>query len=71
MMSRKMPGSHRVDYSASAEDEATVPCLTLDAWVECHRISLAEVTFVKVDTQGSEVHVLSGATHGQEFAVAP
>ena len=56
-------GSHRVVHaSPAAEEEETVPCTTLDAWVERHGIDLAEVTFVKVDTQGSELHVLSGAS---------
>jgi FkbM family methyltransferase len=59
----KMPGSHRVDYSsAGTRGAATVPSTTLDAWVEQHRIPLSEITLVKVDTQGSEVHVLSGAS---------
>ncbi len=59
----RMSGSHRVVYTGSAPDEAaTVPCMTLDAWVERHGINLDEVTFVKVDTQGSEVHVLAGAS---------
>ena len=59
----RMPGGHRVDYTAGVEsDAATVPASTLDAWVERHQIPLSEVTFVKVDTQGSEVHVLSGAS---------
>jgi FkbM family methyltransferase len=63
MHREKMPGGHRVDYTAGAESErATVPAITLDAWVERHQIPLSEVTFVKVDTQGSEVHVLSGAS---------
>ena len=60
----KMPGSHRVDYApGTGNDVATVPAMTLDAWVERHRIPLSEVTYVKVDTQGSEVHVLSGASN--------
>jgi FkbM family methyltransferase len=56
-------GSHRVLHaSPAAEEDGTVPCTTLDAWVERHGIDLTEVTFVKVDTQGSELHVLSGAS---------
>ena len=59
---RKMSGSHRVVYTGAVPDEAaTVPCMTLDGWVDRHGIDLAEVTFIKVDTQGSEVHVLAGA----------
>jgi FkbM family methyltransferase len=58
----KMSGGHRVDYTNAERDGATVPAITLDAWVERHQVPLSEVTFVKVDTQGSEVHVLSGAS---------
>jgi FkbM family methyltransferase len=59
----KMSGSHRVDYTRPAQDDRlTVPSMTLDAWVDHHRIPVADVTFVKIDTQGSEVHVLSGAS---------
>lgn len=39
----------------------TVPCLRLDSWVERLGIDLAEVSFVKVDTQGWEPLVLIGA----------
>ena len=59
----KMSGGHRVVHAGAVHDDArTVPCTTLDAWVEGHAIDLADVTFVKVDTQGSEVHVLAGAS---------
>lgn len=59
----KMSGAHRVVYSGPPSDDAErVPCTTLDAWVQRHAIDLADVTFVKVDTQGSEVHVLAGAS---------
>jgi FkbM family methyltransferase len=34
---------------------------TLDAWLAQHDVAPADVTFVKVDTQGSELHVLNGA----------
>ena len=59
----KMSGGHRVVQAGVAPDDAeTVPCTTLDAWVVDHAIDLADVRFVKVDTQGSEVHVLAGAS---------
>jgi FkbM family methyltransferase len=59
---RKMPGSHRIVYDGAVPQAAAVPCTTLDRFVERHGIDLSEVTFVKVDTQGSEVHVLAGAS---------
>ena len=59
----KMSGGHRVVQAGAVPDDAEmVPCTTLDAWVEDHAIDLADVTFVKVDTQGSELHVLAGAS---------
>jgi FkbM family methyltransferase len=59
----KMSGGHRVVHTGGAQDAAdTVRCTTLDAWVDERDINLTDVTFVKVDTQGSEVHVLSGAS---------
>lgn len=59
----KMSGGHRVVHTGDAHDDAiSVRCTTLDAWVEERAIDLTDVTFVKVDTQGSEVHVLTGAS---------
>lgn len=56
-----MSGAHRVVYGDVAPVGAEmVRCTTLDAFVSDHDIDLEEVTFVKVDTQGSEVHVLAG-----------
>jgi FkbM family methyltransferase len=58
----KMSGSHRVIYGNGAPADAeSVRCTTLDAWVAERSIDLTDVTFVKVDTQGSELHVLAGA----------
>jgi FkbM family methyltransferase len=59
---RKMSGSHRIVYDEAVAQVEEVPCTTLDRFVERHGIDLAEVTFVKVDTQGSEAHVLAGAS---------
>lgn len=39
-----------------------VPCRTLDRWCAELGIDVTRVTYVKVDTQGREVHVLRGAT---------
>jgi hypothetical protein len=59
----KMSGSHRVLYGgASSGGAESVRCTTLDAWVTERSIDLMDVTFIKVDTQGSELHVLAGAT---------
>ena len=59
----KMSGGHRIVHTGDADGGATsVRCTTLDAWVEERAINLTDVTFVKVDTQGSEVHVLAGAS---------
>ena len=59
----KMSGAHRLVHTGVVqENTATVRCTTLDAWVAEHAIDLMDVSFVKVDTQGSEVHVLAGAS---------
>jgi FkbM family methyltransferase len=57
----KYPGAHRLVAAEQLRDTIEVPCWSLDAW--CHRlaIDLDLVTYVKVDTQGSEVRVLQGA----------
>jgi hypothetical protein len=57
-------GTHHLVVRASdvEEDEGVVvPCLTLDAWVERLGIDLFEVGFIKSDTQGWDLRVLSGA----------
>lgn len=60
----KSTGGHRVIDSGSATSKAVteVPSLTLDAWMDRLGVSPEQVVFVKVDVQGSEVHVLRGAT---------
>ncbi|HEV8319123.1 MAG TPA: FkbM family methyltransferase [Vicinamibacterales bacterium] len=59
----KMPGSHRVVHVApdTIEGRRRVPSMTLDDWMAHHAIDVRGVTFIKIDTQGSEVHVLTGA----------
>jgi FkbM family methyltransferase len=57
-------GTHHLVTRASdiGEDQrVTVPCLTLDTWVARMAIDLADVTFVKSDTQGWDARVLAGA----------
>ena len=58
-------GTHHLVTRASdiAERErVTVPCLTLDAWVDRMGIDLADVAFVKSDTQGWDARVIAGAS---------
>jgi len=57
-------GGHKViDAVAAATGEIVeVPCSTLDRWIERLGIAVEDISFVKVDVQGSEVAVLRGAT---------
>jgi FkbM family methyltransferase len=54
---------HLVTRSSDVEsnEHVTVPCLTLDTWVDRIGIDLLEVGFIKSDTQGWDVRVLAGA----------
>jgi len=54
---------HLVTRSSDVErnEHVTVPCLTLDTWVERIGIDLSEVGFIKSDTQGWDLRVLAGA----------
>jgi FkbM family methyltransferase len=57
-------GTHHLVTRAEdvREDErVTVPCVTLDAWVSRMGIDLADVAFIKSDTQGWDARVLGGA----------
>ena len=57
-------GTHHLVTRASdvtASEGVTVPCFTLDTWVERIGIDLSEVGFIKSDTQGWDVRVLAGA----------
>jgi FkbM family methyltransferase len=57
-------GTHHLVTRAEdiREDERiTVPCLTLDAWIDRMQIDLCEVFFIKSDTQGWDARVLAGA----------
>ena len=58
-------GTHHLVTRASdvaERDRVTVPCLTLDAWVDRMGIDLADVAFVKSDTQGWDARVIAGAS---------
>ena len=59
----KSPGGHRVlgEGMTTGRETLDVPISTLDAWVERVGIDLDTVRFVKLDVQGGEVDVLSGA----------
>jgi len=57
-------GTHHLVADASdvaGVEQVTVPCLTLDAWIDRMGIDLSEVTFIKSDTQGWDARVLAGA----------
>jgi FkbM family methyltransferase len=56
----KYTGGHRVVYGAD-EGDIDVVSLRLDDWVEQTAIDPQLVTYIKVDTQGAEVHVFRGA----------
>lgn len=60
---RNIAGGHTViDAGAeSGRETIEVPMATLDTWVERVGIDLETLVFVKLDAQGSEVHVLRGA----------
>jgi hypothetical protein len=47
--------------TAAGPDVIDVPVFTLDTWAARVGIDLELLTFVKVDAQGSEAHVLQGA----------
>src|SRR5690606_32141462 len=61
---RSTAGGHRVIDARTVSDRETVevPSLTLDTWSERVGIDLQTLAFVKLDAQGSEVHVLRGAS---------
>jgi FkbM family methyltransferase len=60
----KSTGGHRVidAETASKREVIEVELLTVDTWVERAGVDLEQLVFVKVDAQGSEVHVLRGAS---------
>jgi FkbM family methyltransferase len=63
-MRRMTSGTHHLVRRAediSEEQRITVPCFTLDTWVERVGIDLSDVGFVKSDTQGWDARVLAGA----------
>ncbi len=60
-LAKKYTG-HHVAWNAGSEARSIeVPMCTLDTWVRCHDIDLEAVTFIKVDVEGYEQRVLSGA----------
>ena len=60
---KKSAGGHMIVEPGVATRRETidVACLTLDTWLERLGVDPRQVSFVKVDVQGSEVHVLRGA----------
>lgn len=59
----KSPGGHRVlgDGMTTGRETIEVPMSTLDDWVDRVGLDLDTVRFVKLDVQGGEVDVLTGA----------
>jgi len=64
LLRAKSAGGHKlIDPGVHvAGDAIEVSCLTLDTWCERLGVDPREVSFVKVDAQGSEAHVLRGAS---------
>ena len=60
----KFAGGHRIMHLEPRKPDRliTVPMLPLDEWMPAMGIDADAVSFVKVDTQGSEVQVLTGAS---------
>lgn len=56
-------GGHHLLLSDRVTDRQAenVTCLTLDSWIRRLGVSPSEITFVKVDVQGWDAHVLMGA----------
>jgi FkbM family methyltransferase len=57
----KYSSGHSLVDEGSEAAAIEVPCRTLDQWCTDMGIALEQVTYVKVDTQGREAHVLRGA----------
>ena len=55
-------GGHKLMAPGEQFPSDTVTCHTMDGWIERLQIPAAEVAFVKVDTQGWDLHVLEGAS---------
>jgi FkbM family methyltransferase len=58
-------GGHRVVDAGARTKRASVevPSVTLDSWVARLGVDPRAVSFVKVDAQGSEFHILNGASN--------
>jgi FkbM family methyltransferase len=58
-------GTHHLVTAGSEvgdHERITVPCLTLDTWIDRMGIDVSDVAFIKSDTQGWDACVLAGAT---------
>lgn len=63
LLRARTPSGHRVveNDAAAGSDVIDVPVFRLDTWAARVGVDLELLTFVKVDAQGSEAHVLQGA----------
>lgn len=63
MLRGKSPGGHRVLNADEQVKRETIEvrCRTLDTWCDEIGVDMKQVTFIKIDAQGSELHVLRGA----------
>jgi FkbM family methyltransferase len=55
----RKPGGHTL--MPPSDRTVPVPVTTLDRWIDGHRIRPCDVSFVKLDAQGSEAAILRGA----------
>lgn len=64
LLEKRTSGGHRVidPGTRTRRDTIEVPALTVDSWIARLGLDARAVSFVKVDAQGSEVHVLRGAS---------
>ena len=81
LLTSRFAGGHAVregDVVPGDEATVTVPCYRLDTWAERLGVDLHDVSFIKVDVQGWEPHVLRGAPRvlshphiAWQFEIAP
>ena len=55
-------GQHRLAAAPQSSNDVQVPIATLDRWIDTIGVDVQALAFVKIDTQGSELHVLQGGS---------